>query len=59
MGEAKRSLAKVLKPMDLERITFLMDQPFKQRRPAAETPAEERGTSSPPATGGLPIDAPP
>ena len=37
--EAKRTLAKVLKPVDLERITFLMDQP--PRRPTT-TPRAAR-----------------
>ncbi|MBI4580759.1 MAG: MBL fold metallo-hydrolase, partial [Planctomycetes bacterium] len=32
MGEAKRRLAQVLKPADLERITVLMDRPPRPRR---------------------------
>lgn len=38
MGQAKRALSKVLKPVDLERVTFLMDQPHR-RGPAAQEPA--------------------
>lgn len=45
MGEAKRMLARVLKPVDLERITFLMDQPprtgDRARRPAVADAVEE------------------
>lgn len=37
MGQAKRALSKVLKPVDLERVTFLMDQPHR-REPAAQEP---------------------
>jgi ribonuclease Z len=59
MGEAKRAVAKLLKPVDLERITFLMDQPFKRTKASAEAAGTQPGASSPPATIEQPIDAPP
>jgi ribonuclease Z len=40
MGDAKRMLARVLKPVDLERITFLMDQPPRTADRGRKAPAE-------------------
>lgn len=42
MGEAKRTLARMLKPVDLERITFLMDQPRRIPDTAAK-PSPDAG----------------
>jgi len=51
MAEAKQTLARMLKPVDLERIILLMDQPPKRRRPFGEpstpSPGEPPPSSSP------------
>lgn len=49
MGDAKRMLARTLNKIDLERITFLMDQPHRQRQESART-SEMPAVQIPPAT---------
>jgi ribonuclease Z len=59
MGDAKRALARLLKPVDLARVSFLMDHPPKRRQASAEPQTQPQTEASPPEANGGAIDAPP